>query len=141
MVSATSSRLAGCRRVIGTCGLRIITWMLMVCTRQGASEIVLNCNIGTIKAYELGVKHPANKQQHQLTAAAKLSFQQQLNAMQPIKLISNEEGSRSSSSSSSSSSSIASLLSYDKLEDQQRMFMHEVLYFLQRHSKAPTPPP
>ena len=52
------------------------------------------------------------------------------------KQVSNE-----TSSSSSSSSSVSPLLSYDKLEDEQCLFMHEMLHFLQRSSKAPAPAP
>eukprot|EP00983_Pelagomonas_calceolata_P126038 1161265-Pelagomonas_calceolata.AAC.8 len=79
--------------------------------------------------------------EHQRTAAAKSSFRQQLDAMQSNELVSDEEGSSSSNSSSSGCSSVASLLSYDELEDQQRMFMHEMLESLQRRSKAPIPAP
>ena len=45
------------------------------------------------------------------------------------------------SSSSSSNSSFAPLLSYDRLEDEQSMFMHEMLDFLQRCRDAPAPAP
>eukprot|EP00983_Pelagomonas_calceolata_P007504 244788-Pelagomonas_calceolata.AAC.1 len=45
-------------------------------------ESVFNCHFGIIKSHELGVKHRAKVQQHHRTAAAKSSFQQQLNAMQ-----------------------------------------------------------
>eukprot|EP00983_Pelagomonas_calceolata_P082435 1155923-Pelagomonas_calceolata.AAC.1 len=58
-------RLAGCRRMVGTCGLRTMEWML-VCTRQGASGVsVFNCHFGIIKDHELDVKHRAKEQQQE----------------------------------------------------------------------------
>eukprot|EP00983_Pelagomonas_calceolata_P100640 1158597-Pelagomonas_calceolata.AAC.1 len=45
-VQATSSRLAGCRILIGACGLRTLAWMLMVFTWQGCKRC--NCHIGTV---------------------------------------------------------------------------------------------
>ena len=45
-------------------------------------ETVFNCHIGTIKTHEHGVKHRAKEQQHQQTATAVSSLQQQLDAIQ-----------------------------------------------------------